>query len=134
MAWPKEGPHYRPAKGYVHKPAGGAGWGGPARDPKPFSSTHQASPEAKSIGHMEAKEYREALRQRREKILRIYDRVLDKAVTSEDFNVIVAGANLGQKIDERIDGKPNQSLSGPPDDEGKPTSLAVAFVRPSATD
>lgn len=126
-------PEHRPPKGFVYKPSAGKGWGGEARDAKPFSATHNTSPDARKIGRMEAKEYREALRKRRGKILAIYDRVLEKAETSEDFNIIMQGANLGQKIDDRIDGKPSQTLQGP-DGGPIPTSLAVAFVKPDATD
>jgi hypothetical protein len=39
-----------------------------------------------------------------------------------------------EKIADRLEGKPAQTLQGPPDDAGKPTSLAVAFVRPGAQD
>jgi hypothetical protein len=117
-------------------PAGGAGWGGEARsyaDRQPLTAENQPPPEHKSAGHMEAKEYREALKERRAKVLQVYDRVLEKALLADDAPTLMAGARVGQIIDDRIDGKANQPLSGP-DGGAIPTALTVSFVRPSAAE
>ena len=110
-------------------PAGGEGLWGAARsvkgDTRPdFSADTQPPAALKSAGHMEAKEYREELRKRRAKVLQVYDRVLDKALVSDDASVLMAGARLGNAIDDRLDGKPNQSVSGP---EGGPQVTEVRY-------
>jgi hypothetical protein len=73
---------------------------------------------------MEAKEYREALKARREKGLAIIDRLYEKALAEDaDLNAIVAGANQVDRNDNRIDGRPTQPLSG--DDEKGPLTVVV---------
>lgn len=107
-------------------PAGGQEWAAPAHPPRPAFTADNQPPEAlKSAGRMEAAEYRTALKARREKVLRVYDKVLDKALQDEaDAGVLMAAARLGNAIDDRLDGKPNQSVSGP---EGGPMVTEVRY-------
>lgn len=126
----------KPASGI---PAGGEGLWGAARsvkgDTRPdFSADTQPPAALKSAGHMEAKEYREELRKRRAKGLRVIDKVLDAAdAEGADLAALVAGVKVVEMIDNRIDGKANQSVSGP---EGGPipTTMTVAFVKSNARD
>ena len=55
-------------------PAGGAGYGGPARAPEPFSAENQPPPEAKSAGH-------DVARAIRERIAAAKDAILDAQIT-----------------------------------------------------
>lgn len=118
MAWPAH--MHRPAKGAGHGgPAKGAGvpWKGPIPGHQvKLAANNQPPGHHKSIGHMEAKEYRELLRQRREKALAVIDRVLERADDDNaDMNTLLAGVRVVEMIDNRIDGRPNQSHSGPED-------------------
>lgn len=132
MTWTNQKPASgMPASGI---PAGGAGWGGERRsypDRKWLSADNQPPPEHKSAGKMEAKEYREALKERRAKVLAVYDRALDKALLADDPQTLMVGVRVGNTIDERLDGKANQPLSGP-DGGAIPTALTVTFVKPRA--
>jgi len=138
VAWPKEGPNYRPAQGYVEKPAsgipasgipaGGPGLWGDAGGAKPaFSAENQPDPEAKSVGHELREEFRKKLATKLEAVEAVYD----AALVDPDNRVRLVAA---KQISVELWGQPNQSLSGPPDPEGKPTSLMVAFVKPSTAD
>ena len=70
MAWPT----YKPPGGFVYKPASGSpGCSSSAGPAKPYSAEHQAPPEHKSIGQMEAREYKAKLAEKHAKALQAYD-------------------------------------------------------------
>ena len=107
-------------------PAGGQGLHGAAtgRGPQPkftaetqpinanrFDSENQAPSIHKSIGHMEAKEYREALKARREKGLAIIDRLYERALAENaGLDAIIAAARQIEVSDSRIDGAAKQVI------------------------
>lgn len=98
MAWPT----YKPPGGYVHKPASGIPAGGPgAGDAKPFGPDHRVPAWKTSIGKMEAKEYRERLRERLDKVLAGYD----EALNGENVALKVT---VGKQIEERVFGQAKQ--------------------------
>ena len=106
---------YKPAGGYVHKPAsgipaGGEGWG-PARGytkPTPFSAENQPPPEIKSVAQMEAKEFREKLRARLGRVLESYDRALDSENPDH-------GLKASDAITKRLYGDYKQTVETQPD-------------------
>jgi hypothetical protein len=132
MAWKKQ----KPPSGI---PAGGKSiWGGAngLREefppgyvpPTAFTPHNQPPPEHKSIGRMEAKEYRDALKARREKGLAIIDKLFDAALAEEaDVATLVAAARQVDVNDSRIDGRPTQPVSGD-EDKGPLTVVLRRFV------
>lgn len=68
---------------------------------------------------MEAKEYREELKQRRAKVLAVYDRALELAAvaTAETAAVLMAGVRVGNTIDDRLDGAAKQTIDVTQKDE-----------------
>lgn len=127
MAWP----NHKPPSGM---PATGAGWGGPARvHPKNvFATDNQPLAEHKRLGKMERAEYQAHLKAKREKTLKVYDRVLTLAETSSEPQMLMAGLRVSQIINETLDGRATQPIGGP-DGGAIPTSLAITFVAPDAS-
>ena len=79
------------------------------------------------MGHELRQQFREKLAKKLDKVEAVYD----AALVDPDNRVRLVAA---KQISVELWGLPNQSLSGPPDPEGKPTSLMVAFVKPSTAD
>lgn len=109
MAWAH---NFKPPSGI---PAGGKSvWGGANGQRDAFSATHQPPAALKSAGHMDAEEHRKELRKRRVKGLAVIDKLYERALAEDaDLQAIVAAARQYEASNDRIDGKPNQSISGP---------------------
>lgn len=128
MAWPV----HKPPSGM---PAMGYGTGGPARAypaRERFVADNQPPAEHKRLGQMERAEYQAALKARRVRTLKVYDRVLDLAEQAADAPTLMAGLRVSQIINETLDGRATQPIGGP-DGGAIPTSLTIGFVSPDAS-
>ena len=98
--WAKPGsPHYRPPSGV---PAGGQLWGDKSAKPaRAFGAANQPPNLHKSIGKMEAKEYREQLRARLGMTIAAYD----EALTGENLALKLTAA---KQIEDRVFGQAKQ--------------------------
>ena len=119
-----------PAKGVGHGPAQGLGYGGDAGGVRQvFAADNQPGYEAQARGKAQMATLRELLEPYRGKVVQTWVDVLESETASDRDKITAA-----EKIADRLEGKPAQTLQGPPDDAGKPTNIAVAFVRPGAPD
>lgn len=91
-------------------PAGGAGWGGPAKGESAsrFSAESQPPRWMKSAGQMEAKEFREALRMRLGRVLEAYDRAFESENPDH-------GLKASDAITKRLYGDYKQTVETQPD-------------------
>ncbi len=111
--WAKPGsPNYRPPRGLGH---GGEASGWPARGAgnassraAAFDSERQPAAEHKSAGHMEAKEYREKLRERTAQAIAAYD----DAFASGNPALALSAA---KQLEDRLYGAAKQTIETQPD-------------------
>ena len=109
-------PHYRPA--------GGAGWGGPAKGAgTEFAADNQPSVDAKLAGKAAKAAMRDYLETERMNLAR---ELVSLATTAESEMVRKSAI---EAVFDRLDGKPVQAVSGP-DGEALPQHIAVSFVKP----
>lgn len=104
----KGGSHYKPPGGVgIGGPARGSGWGGEARAPgdmtlaPKFGDRPPIDPARLKAGKMEAKEYRERLRAKLERVEAAYDRALDADNPA-------LGLAAAKQIEDRVFGQAKQ--------------------------
>ena len=104
---PGGNPNWQPG-GKDHRPARGAGWGGPASGGKPvaFDTDNQPPPEAKSVGWMTKSEMHQHMSQKRKALA---DKLLHLAENAESE---VVQMNAINSIFDRLDGKATQAIGG----------------------
>lgn len=98
--------------GWAHRwrPPGGEGYGGEAKGARtttmkpPFDAANQPPSEHKAIGHMEAKEYREALRAKLAAKIEVYERA------TEPEQPIMAQLKAMEMMENRVFGQAKQVI------------------------
>lgn len=101
-------------------PAGGAGWGGPARggERRPaYTAETQPTPEAKAAGHAEAKTLREMLSPHKQRVADTWLSILQDPdapaaarVTAGEKIALFAGESPAQKSSLELTGKDGAAL------------------------
>ena len=90
-------------------PAGGAGWGGPAKgEAKPFSAEHQPQPEARAAGYEAAKTARAAAAEHAITAVEVWRSIMTDPNQPAAARVIAA-----DKMVTRAEGAPEQTVRTP---------------------